>query len=99
MLNLVEGENVLIFSVKSRRGKVSTLTCKCYLWEPECKIVISDVDGTITRSDVMGHIMPVLGKDWSQEGVVSLYNKIQNNGYKMVYLSSRPIGQSSQTRK
>ena len=73
---------------------MSVLTCKCYLWEPECKIVISDVDGTITRSDVMGQVMPLLGAgDWSQEGVVDLYNKIQNNGYKMVYLSSRPIGQ------
>ena len=53
---LVDGENVLTFSVKTRRGGISTLTCMLYLWEPECKIVISDVDGTITRSDVMGQV-------------------------------------------
>ena len=53
---LVDRENVLTFSVKTRRGGISTLTCMLYLWEPECKIVISDVDGTITRSDVMGQV-------------------------------------------
>ena len=46
----------------------------------------------------MGQVMPVLGRDWSQEGVVDLFTKIQSNGYKMVYLSSRPIGQSGRTR-
>jgi len=46
MLNgLKEGENVLEFSVKTRRGGISKLECKLYLWEYDCRIVISDVDG------------------------------------------------------
>merc|ERR1711968_195731 len=43
--------------------------------------------------------MPALGRDWSHEGVVSLYSSIRRNGYHIVYLSSRPIGSSGQTKK
>jgi phosphatidate phosphatase LPIN len=63
---LVDGENVLTFSVKTRRGGISTLTCMLYLWEPECKIVISDVDGTITRSDVMGQVSVIFFLSFQQ---------------------------------
>ena len=34
----------------------------------------------------------------NEQGVVDLFTRIQKNGYKMVYLSSRPIGQSGRTR-
>jgi len=61
--------------------------------------VISDIDGTITKSDVLGHVLPFLGRDWSHPGVVSLYNNIENRGYKFLYLSSRPIGQAKYTKE
>lgn len=77
---------------------MSTLSCALWCWPSNVKIVISDVDGTITRSDVMGQVMPAFGRDWSHTGVVGLYNSIQKNGYHMVYLSSRPIGSSGQTK-
>lgn len=63
-----------------------------YLWDYNDKIVISDVDGTITRSDVLGHVLPRVGKDWSQPNTVELYKSIQANGYKMLYLTARAIG-------
>lgn len=46
------------------------------------------------RSDVLGHILPIVGKDWAQSGVAQLFTKIKNNGYKLLYLSSRAIGQA-----
>lgn len=39
--------------------------------------MVSDVDGTITRSDVLGHLAPLVGKDWSHAGVAQLYNNIK----------------------
>lgn len=42
--------------------------------------------------------MPILGKDWSHSGVARLYNSVIKNGYKIVYLSSRAIGQAGTTR-
>ena len=60
------------------------------------KIIISDVDGTVTKSDVMGQILPPLGvTDWSQQHIVDLYQKIADNGYKFLYLSARAISTSN----
>lgn len=50
------------------------------------------------RSDVLGHILPIVGKDWAQSGVAQLFNKIKDNGYKLLYLSARAIGQARITR-
>ena len=71
---------------------------KIFLWDYQKKIVISDVDGTITKSDVRGHIMPRIGFDWAQKGVVELYNKVNDNGYAVIYLTARALGQASATR-
>lgn len=46
----------------------------------------------------MGHILPIVGKDWAQSGVAKLFTKIKDNGYKLLYLSARAIGQSRVTR-
>ena len=74
------------------------MTASVYKWKESDKVVISDIDGTITKSDVMGYIFPSIGKDWTQEGVTKLYKKIHDNGYKFLYLSSRAIGQASMTK-
>ena len=63
------------------------------------KLVISDVDGTITKSDVLGHVAPRVGIDWSHGGVTSLYSRIASNGYQMVYLTARGIGLAADTRE
>ena len=42
--------------------------------------------------------MPVIGRDWAQSGVAQLYTKIRNNGYQIIYLSARAIGQASITK-
>lgn len=50
------------------------------------------------RSDVFGQILPILGRDWSHSGVVQLYSTIKANGYHILYLTARPIGQANITR-
>eukprot|EP01104_Vermistella_antarctica_P009207 TRINITY_DN2349_c0_g1_i1.p1 TRINITY_DN2349_c0_g1~~TRINITY_DN2349_c0_g1_i1.p1 ORF type:complete len:1063 (+),score=241.93 TRINITY_DN2349_c0_g1_i1:157-3345(+) len=95
--HLKPGQNRITFYVKAERG-VQQVTSQIYLWSSSDRIVISDIDGTITRSDVFGQIMPYLGKDWSHSGVVNLYTSIRNNGFRILYLTSRPIGQAGVTR-
>ncbi len=97
-LNLKPGANQVVFSVETGlRGKQS-LSCQLFLWDADVPIVISDVDGTITRSDVPGMFLPYVGKDWSQKGVTDLFSRIQNNGYNILYLTARSIGQANSTR-
>uniref|UniRef100_A0A182NHK7 phosphatidate phosphatase n=1 Tax=Anopheles dirus TaxID=7168 RepID=A0A182NHK7_9DIPT len=97
-LNLLDGMNEIEFSVTT--AYQGTTRCKCYLfkWKHNDKVVISDIDGTITKSDVLGHILPMVGKSWDQIGVAQLFTKIEENGYKMLYLSARAIGQAKTTR-
>jgi len=62
--------------------------------------VVSDIDGTVTRSNIRGMILPALGlSDWKHSGVVELYQKIAEQGYTLVYLTNRAIGQSDMTRE
>ncbi len=61
-----------------------------YLWPSSTRLVISDIDGTITTSKFKAWLDHCAGKDCSRAGVVKLYNLIHENGYKLLYLSSRP---------
>ncbi|XP_071302620.1 phosphatidate phosphatase LPIN3-like [Agelaius tricolor] len=97
-LNLQDGPNEVAFSVTTQYQG----TCRCeatiYLWNWNEKVVISDIDGTITKSDALGHILPQLGKDWTHPGIVKLFNKIHLNGYKFLYCSARAIGMAHITK-
>ncbi|XP_072378648.1 phosphatidate phosphatase LPIN3 isoform X2 [Diabrotica undecimpunctata] len=98
LLNLRDGMNEVEFSVTTAYQGTSRCQCHLYKWKWDDKIVVSDIDGTITKSDVLGHILPIVGKDWAQTGVAQLFNKIEDNGYKLLYLSARAIGQARITR-
>ncbi|XP_028355333.1 phosphatidate phosphatase LPIN3 isoform X1 [Physeter macrocephalus] len=97
-LNLQEGANKVVFSVTTQYQG----TCRCratiYLWKWDDRVIISDIDGTITKSDALGHILPQLGKDWTHQGITGLYHKIHLNGYKFLYCSARAIGMADLTK-
>ncbi|XP_040926550.2 phosphatidate phosphatase LPIN2-like isoform X2 [Betta splendens] len=97
-LKLRDGPNDVTFSITTQYQG----TCRCegtiYLWNWDDKIVISDIDGTITKSDVFGHILPRLGKDWTHQGIAKLYHSVHENGYKFLYCSARAIGMADVTR-
>lgn len=75
-------------------------TCPAFMfyWTAETPIVISDIDGTITKSDALGHLLNMVGRDWTHVGVAKLYTEIVANGYNIFYLTSRSVGQADTTR-
>jgi len=97
-LKLKSGSNEVEFSVTTAFQGTTRCKCHIYLWHHTDKVVISDIDGTITKSDVLGHILPVIGRDWAQSGVAQLFTKIRNNGYHIMYLTARALGQASITK-
>lgn len=97
-LNLRAGVNEIVYSVTTQFQGTKKCTSHIYLWRYDDKIIVSDIDGTITKSDVLGQILPIIGRDWSQSGVAQLYTSIHTNGYKFLYLSARAIGQSKVTK-
>ncbi|RDX98824.1 Phosphatidate phosphatase PAH1, partial [Mucuna pruriens] len=97
-LNLKDGQNLITFSFSSRVLGTQQVDAHIYLWKWNARIVISDVDGTITKSDVLGQFMPLVGKDWTQSGVARLFSAIKENGYQLLFLSARAIVQAYLTR-
>ncbi|KAM0679211.1 lipin Ned1 [Binucleata daphniae] len=95
-LNLVEGKNDLVFKVD---GTIQSMCISCYLWNDTDKIIVSDIDGTITKSDAWGHVCAFMGKDWTHYGIAELFTRIEKNKYRFIYLSSRPIEQIAVTKK
>ncbi|KAL8259699.1 hypothetical protein R6Q59_027652 [Mikania micrantha] len=97
-LNLKDGQNKVSFIFSTRVLGVEKVDAHIYLWKWNARIVISDVDGTITKSDVLGQFMPLVGKDWTQSGVARLFSAIKENGYQLLFLSARAIVQAYLTR-
>lgn len=72
-------------------GKV-IVTLKLFVWRWDVLIVISDIDGIIIKSDVLGYVLVMIGKDWTYLGVVKLFSEIFRNGYNIFYLIVRSVG-------
>jgi len=98
-LGLELGSNSAVFSVTTRFQGTYRAACNIHVWRQNDRIVISDIDGTITRSDVRGMLLPLIGaSNWAQGEVVRLYNLIASNGYRLLYLSARSISQAADTK-
>ena len=95
-LGLQPGANTITFSL-SATGAVAC-TARIFVWDHTDLVVVSDIDGTITKSDALGHVFAMVGRDWTHMGVAKLYTDIVKNGYKIMYLTSRAIGQADATR-
>jgi phosphatidate phosphatase LPIN len=69
-LHLKDARNSIILKVGNH-----FLEAEIILWEHTDKIEISDIDGTITKSEIIGQIANLLNMDWLHEGVFKLLSK------------------------
>ena len=70
-----------------------------FLYNQETKLVLTDIDGTITTSDVRGYLGAQLGYDVHHDGVIEFLHKVAKQGYVIIYLTARPIALDLETRK
>jgi phosphatidate phosphatase PAH1 len=98
-VELITGLNTLEYRFVGNFGQSFTISSRLffYPYQKQYRILISDIDGTITKSDILGHIMPFIYQDWSQLGIAQLYTNLCERGYIIVYLSSRNIDLSQRT--
>lgn len=94
-LNLKYGANDIEFTVHQTKASVKS---RIFLWKYSTPVVISDIDGTITKSDALGHVFYMIGKDWTHVGVAKLFSDISLNGYNIMYLTARSVGLSDITK-
>lgn len=92
------GKNDVVFTVHRTLGDQSA-SSNIWLLNSQAKLIISDIDGTITKSDGGGHVLTKIGLDWIHPGIVSLYNQLVEHDFTVIYLSARPIDIINSTRK
>ena len=95
-LSLEKGVNIVHYVLKDNPSIY--LSGKIYLWDYKSKIVITDIDGTLTKSDILGHLFYYVGKDWTKGGAAYFLNILNQRGYKIIYLSARSLAQLQSTR-
>ncbi|CBY07408.1 unnamed protein product [Oikopleura dioica] len=96
--NLQPGRNKIEFVVASKYQGRGYAEASIYLWHHTDKIIVSDIDGTVTKSDVVGQLSNIVYYEYSHHGIHNLYNNIAKNNYKFMYVSSRAISQSHMTK-
>ena len=74
-LNLRHGMNTISYTVHSNLQGFQRMSGHIYYWPSDANIIVSDIDGTITKTDFLGHFLPMVGKDWSQPGITPLIYK------------------------
>lgn len=97
-LCLIKGKNILIFENKFYKTRVE---CVVFLWSIYDKIVVVDIDGTLTRSDVRGYVETVyLGRyDYIHEGAVTFFSNLEKEYHVChLYLTSRPLHHIQDTK-
>jgi hypothetical protein len=77
-------------------GEVSIWT-----WSAADRAVVVDIDGTITRTSVWGYLQTVyLGSyEYIHSGCVTFLRHMHQLGYKILYLSARPLSHVCETRE
>ena len=98
-MDLKQGKNEICFAIETYLGGIQILKSNIYLWPNTIKMILWDIDGTVTKSDVLGVILPRIGIDWNHDGVIELIDKMSIGGYKIVYLTARAIFQGEATHE
>ena len=101
--HLNPGRNTLELTLSCPHRAPCSIQMRAFCWSlPPAhprRLVVVDIDGTVTRSDVGGHVLPLFGISWAQPGVAALMRAIASNGYYIVYLTSRPLFLADRTRR
>lgn len=85
-LNLKMGKNQLEYTL----GDLN-LRAEIYLYTDMDKLVISDVDGTLTKNDLGGLYNNYRGNGYLHDGYHELIHGINDNGYKVLWMTMRSL--------
>ena len=93
--NLNLGSNTGKFHVESLSVEIEF---NVFLYDQGAKFILTDIDGTITQADISGHILPRLGLQAHHGNVIEFFEKVEQNGYQILYLTARSIALAESTK-
>ncbi|CAM9878643.1 unnamed protein product, partial [Ectocarpus sp. 4 AP-2014] len=93
-LRLRPGCNTIEFVVNVAGQAERVVSARAFLWGSGARVVVSDIENTIARSggggSGRGSFSQVIGPGVHKD-VSTLFSKISGNGYKILYLTNRPL--------
>ena len=103
------GKNAARFVLVHKHVMIALAPCFVHLWSTQDRVVVMDIDGSITKSNVMGIIDTLVTEAYSHchAGVCQFLTqfinetpRLSNGGQlRILYLSSRPLVLANFTRK
>ena len=104
---LKTGRNSARYVLTNASGEtIGIAPTNIFLWSDRDRVIVSDVDGTITRSNVRGVVDTILTEQYTycHHGVCEFLSSSsslpsQTGTVRLLYLTSRPIGIANTTRK
>jgi len=94
-MNLKEGLN---------KGRIEvpklnvSYTFRIFALRQYTRLLLTDIDGTITKEDWWGLVLPLIGIPSHHANVGQFLQKVADNGYLPVYLTARPMALTDYTR-
>ena len=98
---------VFIFNTGQNRVRFYAKEIDCnahfsvFYWDLNAPVVVCDIDGTLTKSDVRGYMETVYFNRYSyvHEGAVTLIRSLESDfNCNIVYLTTRPIEHQRETK-
>jgi hypothetical protein len=103
---LKPGRNPIRYLLLDDKRVVGVASANLYLWKHTDSVVVSDIDGTITKSNIRGLIDTVMTDNYSHchRGICNFLSRLACQKYheatntRVVYVTSRLLGLANQTR-
>ncbi|KAG8457889.1 hypothetical protein KFE25_011955, partial [Diacronema lutheri] len=72
-------------------GLRGSIVCGVHVWAASVPVCVCDIDGTITRSDLGGHVSSFAHFSYAHAGVCALLSALSARGYGICYVTARPL--------
>lgn len=96
------GKNPIRYLLLDDQKVIGVAHANIFLWTHQDRIVVMDIDGTITKSNARGVLDTIITETYKycHEGVCQLLSRLkQQINTQILYVTSRPIGLATHTRR
>ena len=99
---LKRGRNPIRYLLLDERKVVGVANANIFLWKYDDSVVVSDIDGTITKSNARGVLDTIVTDNYRHchKDICNLLSHLASKPTtQIVYVTSRPLGLANPTRK
>jgi len=98
---LKPGKNAIRYLLMDEQQLLGVAQAHIFLWKYSDSIVVSDIDGTITKSNARGILGTIITQQYGKVchvGICNILSRLSTSS-QVIYVTSRPITLANQTRQ